>query len=267
MFIDTHVHFDSFRDAAGIAEAVDRAAAAGVTRMIAVGGSPEGNLAAIAAAAGFPGRIYAAVGFDRDQAQSEWSAEPFVQDLSRSDVVAVGEIGLDYHYHPDTAADQKKLFGQMLELAGKHQLPVIVHSREADDDTVALLLEHVRRWRGDPGRIGVLHCFTGSGGFATKLLDLGLMISFSGIVTFKNADDLRAVAREVPEDRLLIETDTPYLAPVPHRGRSNEPAYVVHVAETLAKIRNDTVEHIAHSTARNAETLFGLNRNKDHERR
>jgi TatD DNase family protein len=265
MFIDTHVHFDSFRDAAGIAEAVNRAAAAGVARMIAVGGSLEGSLAAIAAAADFPARIYAAVGFDRDQAQSEWSAESFVQNLNGSDVVAVGEIGLDYHYHPDTAADQKKLFRQMLELAGKRQLPVIVHSRRADDDTVALLLEHVRRWRGEPGRIGVLHCFTGSRGFATKLLDLGLMISFSGIVTFKKADDLRAVAREVPEDRLLIETDSPYLAPVPHRGRSNEPAYVVHVAETLAKIRNDTVEHIAHSTSRNAERLFELSRCENHE--
>ena len=267
MFIDTHVHFDSFRDAAGIALAVDRAAAVGVTRMIAVGGSPEGSLAAMAAAADFPASIYAAVGFDRDQAQSEWSAESFVEHLHRSGVVAVGEIGLDYYYHPETAADQKKLFGQMLELAGRHQLPVIVHSRRADDDTVALLLEHVRRWRGDPGRIGVLHCFTGSSGFAAKLLDLGLMISFSGIVTFKKADDLRAVAREVPEDRLLIETDSPYLAPVPYRGRSNEPAYVVYVAETLAKIRKDTVICIARSTSRNAEMLFGLNRSETRERR
>jgi TatD DNase family protein len=267
MFIDTHVHFDSFRDSAGVTEAMDRAAAAGVTKMIAVGGSPEGNQVAFAVAARYQGRVFAAVGFDRDQAKSEWVAGPFVPDLSRSDVVAVGEIGLDYYYHPDTAAVQKKLFGQMLVLAGTHQLPVIVHSREANDDTVALLLEHVRQWRGDPGRIGVLHCFTGSGGFATKLLDLGLMIGFSGIITFKNANDLRAVARDVPEDRLLIETDTPYLAPVPHRGRSNEPAYVAHVAETLSKIRNDTLEHIAHSTARNAETLFGLTRNKDHERR
>jgi TatD DNase family protein len=155
----------------------------------------------------------------------------------------------------------------MLELARKYQLPVIVHSREADDDTMALLQEHVRRWCGDPGRIGVLHCFTGIVGFARKLLDMGLMISFSGIVTFKNANNLRAVARDVPEDRLLIETDTPYLAPVPHRGKSNEPAYVVHVAEILAKIRKDTIERIAHSTARNAERLFGLNRNNHHERR
>lgn len=267
MFIDTHVHFDSFRDSAEIAGAVDRAAAAGVAKMIAVGGSSEGNRVAVATATEFPGRIYAAIGFDRDQAKSEWPVETFDQDLRRSAVVAIGEIGLDYHYHPDTTADQKKLFGHMLDLAAEHRLPVIVHSREADDDTVAVLQEHVRRWSGDPGRIGVLHCFTGSGGFAKRVLDLGLMISFSGIVTFKNADSLRAVARELPGDRLLIETDTPYLAPVPYRGKSNEPAFVVHVAEVLAKIRNDTVEHIAHSTARNAETLFLLNKNRDHERR
>ena len=267
MFIDTHVHFDSFRDATEIAKAVDRAAAAGVAKMIAVGGNSKGNLAAMTAAARFPGRVYAAIGFDRDQAKSEWSSELFVQDLSRSEAVAIGEIGLDYHYHPDTAAAQKKLFGQMLELAGKYRLPAIVHSREAEEDTVALLLEHVRRWGEKPGRIGVLHCFTGSGAFAAKLLDLGLMISFSGIITFKNADDLRAVARETPADRLLIETDTPYLAPVPYRGGSNEPAYVARVAETLAEIRQDAMEPIANITTRNAESLFALNRNKHHERK
>ena len=267
MFIDTHVHFDSFPDRAAIAEAMDRAAAAGVARMIAVGGRPEGNTVAVSVAADFPGRVHAAIGFDRDQAGAEWSAEAFEQDLGRAGVVAVGETGLDYHYHADTMTHQKKLFRKMLESAAKRSLPVIVHSREADDDTEALLREHVRQWRGDPARVGVLHCFTGSSGFAKRVLDLGLMISFSGIVTFGNADSLRAVARDVPGDRLLIETDTPYLTPVPHRGKPNEPAYVVHVAECLAKIRNDTVEHIAHSTARNAEALFSLNRNHDHERR
>jgi TatD DNase family protein len=258
MFIDTHVHFDSFRSSDEIARAVDRAAAAGVAKMIAVGGNAEGNRIATAAAASFPGRIYAAIGFDRDQAKVEYSAEAFDQEMDGPGVVAVGEIGLDYHYHADTASDQKQLFGKMLDLAAKHQLPAIVHSREADDDTVTLLQEHVRRWRGDPARIGVLHCFTGSGEFAKRILDLGMLISFSGIVTFKNADDLRAVARVVPEDRILIETDTPYLAPVPYRGKPNEPAYVVHVADCLAKNRNDTVEHIAHSTAGNAVHLFGL---------
>ncbi len=267
MFIDTHVHFDSFRAPGEIRAVVDRAAAAGVVKMVAVGGSAEGNAVALSTATEFPGRVFAAIGFDRDQAGKGFAAADFDRDLGRPGVVAVGEIGLDYHYHADTAAEQKKLFGAMLDLAAKHRLPVIVHSREADDDTVSQLQEHVRQWTGEAGRIGVLHCFTGSGEFARKILDLGMMISFSGIVTFRNADELREVARSVPGDRLLIETDTPYLAPVPHRGKPNEPSYVVHVAECLAKIRNDTVERIAHSTARNAEILFQINRNKDDEAR
>ena len=260
MFFDTHVHFDSFRTSSAIAGVIDRAAAAGVTRMVSVGGHAEANAAAVSVARTFPDRISAAIGIDRDQAGSGWSTEAFDQELVRLSPVAIGEIGLDYHYHPETAAAQKRLFAAMLALAAKHRLPVIVHSREADEDTVALLQEHVQDWPGDSGRIGVLHCFTGSSKFAAKILDLGFMISFSGIVTFRNADSLRAVAREVPGDRLLIETDTPYLAPVPYRGGPNEPAYVVRVAEELAKIRHDTVDQIAHSTALNAEMLFALNR-------
>ena len=267
MFIDTHVHFDSFCTPGEMRAAVDRAAAAGVVKMVAVGGSAEANAGALSAAAEFPGRVFSAIGFDRDQAGKGFAAAEFERELGRPGVVAVGEIGLDYHYHADTASDQKELFAGMLDLAAKRQLPVIVHSRKADEDTVTLLAEHARRWRGNPGRIGVLHCFTGSGEFAARILDLGMMISFSGIVTFRNADDLRAVARDVPEDRLLIETDTPYLAPVPHRGKPNEPSYVVLVAECIAKIRNDTVERIAHSTARNAEALFQINRNTDDEAR
>ena len=133
---------------------------------------------------------------------------------------------------------------------------MIVHSREADADTLDLLAAHASAWRGDPARLGVLHCFTGTAEFAARLVDLGLMISFSGILTFRNADPLREVARGIPADRLLIETDTPFLAPVPHRGKRNEPAWVAPVAEALAKIRNDSLERIAHSTTANAEKLF-----------
>ena len=262
MLFDTHVHFDSFRTAPAIADIVDRAVAVGVTRMISVGGNAEANTAAVSVAQTFPDRISAAIGVDRDQAGSGWVVEAFDQELVRLSPVAVGEIGLDYHYHPEMAVAQKQLFSAMLTLAAKHRLPVIVHSREADEDTVALLQEHVQNWHGDPGRVGVLHCFTGSSEFAAKILNLGFMISFSGIITFRNADALRTVVREVPGDRLLIETDTPYLAPVPYRGGPNEPAYVVRVAEELAKIRHDTVEQIAHSTALNAEKLFALNRKR-----
>jgi len=256
MYFDTHAHFNAFADPAEARAALERAEAAGVRRILAVGGSPEANRAALNAAAEWPGRVFAAVGYDRDQAESAPSLSGLEADLARPKVTALGEIGLDYHYQPDTAPAQRALFAAQLDLARRRNLPVIVHSREADQDTLDLLREHVPAWRGDPARIGVLHCFTGTAKFAAELLDLGLMISFSGILTFRNADPLREVARTVPADRLLIETDTPFLAPIPHRGHRNEPAWVVPVAETLANIRGDSLESIAHHTTANAETLF-----------
>jgi TatD DNase family protein len=152
---------------------------------------------------------------------------------------------LDYHYSADTAAAQKALFSSMLDGARHHGLPVVVHSREAEADTLALLENHRSAWRGDPDRLGVLHCFTGDLPFAQALLALGMMISFSGIVTFKNAAALRDVAAAVPDDRLLIETDSPYLAPVPYRGKRNEPAYVCFIASALAELRGCEAEKIA----------------------
>ncbi|HOW96450.1 MAG TPA: TatD family hydrolase [Kiritimatiellia bacterium] len=256
MFFDTHAHFDAFADPAEARAALDRAEAARVGRVLAVGGSPDTNRAALEALAEWPGRVFAALGFDRDQASAAPSLPRLEADLARPGVVALGEIGLDYHYEPETAAAQKTLLAAQLEMARRRRLPVIVHSREADADTLALLGDHARAWPGDPERVGVLHCFTGSAEFAARLLDLGLMISFSGILTFRNADPLREVARGIPGDRLLIETDTPFLAPVPHRGKRNEPAWVVPVAEVLAKIRNDSLELIEHSTTANAERLF-----------
>lgn len=249
MFFDTHAHFDCFADAAEVRTVVERAAAAGVTRILAVGGSDALNRAALTAAETFPGRVFAAVGYDRDQADASPSVSELDRLLDRPGVVAVGEMGLDYYYQPDNAPAQCALFEAQLDLARQRGLPVLIHSREADADTIRLL-------SAGPAPKGVLHCFTGTAEFAARLLELGLWISFSGILTFRNADPLRAVAQTVPADRLLIETDTPFLAPVPHRGKRNEPAWVVHVAETLAKIRNDTVERIAHSTTANAERLF-----------
>lgn len=256
MFFDTHAHFDIFPAPAERRAVLARAAAAGVARIVAVGGSTELNRAALAAAAEAPAQVLASLGFDRDQACATPALAVLEDDLARPGVVALGEIGLDYHYEPEKAAAQKALFAAQLEIACRRRQPVIVHSREADADTLDLLREHAAAWRGDPERIGVLHCFTGTADFAARLIDLGLMISFSGILTFRNAGPLREVARGLPADRLLIETDTPFLAPVPHRGQRNEPAWVVPVAEALAKIRNDSLERIAHSTTANAERLF-----------
>jgi len=257
-WIDSHVHFDSF-DKIDLAEKIiDRAHASGVNQMIAIGGSDEANERAVKLAGKYPGRIFAVVGYDRDKADAENDLAA-VREMIRihpDRVVGIGESGLDYHYEPETAPSQRKLFESMLEIAAETERPVVVHSREADQDTVELLKNYIRNWRGDPGRPGVLHCFTGTYEFARKLLDLGLMISFSGILTFRNAEALRDCARRLPLDRILIETDAPYLAPVPFRGKTNEPALVSKVAETLASIRGDTLQIIAGQTSVNARFLF-----------
>ncbi len=256
MLIDTHAHLDAYLQSGEWSAVLGRAQAAGVGRIVAVGHHPESNRLAVALAKQHPAAVSAAIGYDRDQALEHPPLPELLALLKEPGVVAVGETGLDYYYSPETAGAQKELFAQMLQASRDHRRPIVIHSRDADDDTLALLSDHCRQWTGDPGRIGVLHCFTGSKTFASRLMDLGFLISFSGIVTFRNAADLRGVARAMPEDRLLIETDSPYLAPVPNRGQRNEPAFVVHVAEALAKIRNDTVEHIAHITAQNAQRLF-----------
>lgn len=169
-------------------------------------------------------------------------------------VIAIGETGLDYYYHKGDPQWQKERFAKHLELAKDVDKPVIIHTRDAGDDTLNILHEGNVTDYG-----GVIHCFTETIDFARKAMDLGMMISFSGIVTFKNADALREVAKIVPDDLLLIETDSPYLAPVPHRGKQNTPAYVSHVAETLAKVRNTSIEHIAETTRDNFYRLFRLN--------
>jgi len=198
-----------------------------------------------------------ALGFDRDQAAS---AEPevLVETLRRlagaQPLAAVGETGLDYHYHPETAEAQRALFAAQLRLADEWGLPVIVHTRDADEATLRVLDE--TPWRGE-GLRGVIHCFTGGKAFAAQLLERQFAISFSGIVTFRNADLLRESAAGVPDERLLIETDAPFLAPVPKRGQRNEPAFVAHVAECLAAVRGTTPERIAELTRQNAQAMFG----------
>ena len=255
IYIDTHAHFE---DAPVETVAVmERAYAAGVTRIVAVGGSAGLNAGALAVARAYPENVRLALGFDRDQAISatpEVYVEALRQLAAQHPFAAVGEIGLDFHYHPETVEAQCALFAAQLRLADEWGLPAIIHTREADEVTLRVLDE--TPWRGK-GLRGVVHCFTGGKVFAAQLLDRQLAISFSGIVTFRNADMLRESAAFVPDDRLLIETDTPFLAPVPMRGQRNEPAFVAHVAECLAKVRNTTVEHIAEITRANALAIFG----------
>jgi len=278
MFIDTHVHFDRFVKDGTFPEILEHAKEAQVLEMVAIGGNAEANALSLKLAAEHPGRIFGCAGYDRDEAlarRAPLEPQNKEQGISKSDehvidferlreqvadplAKAVGETGLDYYYTAETAVEQKKLFAENLALAVEFKKPVVVHTRDADEDTLALLKDFSRDWTGDPARLGVLHCFTRGTTFARQVLDLGLMVSFSGIVTFANADPLREVAKYVPDDRLLIETDSPYLAPVPMRGNRNEPAFVVHVAKQLAELREVSLDSVAKSTAQNARTLFAL---------
>ena len=257
-WFDSHLHFDSFVEKDRLDDLLQNAEEAGVTRITAIGGSIDANALAVRLAGEYPERIYASVGFDRDEAGKEVDGSLLRKQLTCPGVVATGETGLDYHYGSDTAADQKKLFQLNLEAAAAVGKPVVVHSREADEDTLGMLKDFTAAWSGDPSRPGVLHCYTGDIAFARHLLDLGMMISFSGILTFRNAERLREVAAFVPEDRMLIETDAPYLAPVPYRGKRNEAAYVVEVGRKLAEVRGTGEQDVAALTTRNALFLFGI---------
>ena len=255
---DSHFHVDRFEETGEVNEMLLRARKAGVRRLFSIGGTEDANRRVGRLCANVPDAVWGVVGYDRDEAGKDSPREELDAMLSAPNVVGVGETGLDYHYGADTAQEQMTLLQHMLDVAAERGLPVILHSRDAERDTVRMISDHAGRWEGDPERIGVLHCFTGSPAFAERLLKLGMYISFSGIVTFKNAESIREVVRMVPSDRILIETDAPYLAPVPYRGKVNEPAYLVHTADCVAKLRGLRRGELAAITSGNAERLFGL---------
>ena len=183
--------------------------------------------------------------------------QKFLQLTQHPKVIGWGEIGLDYYYDHSPRDVQQSVFRRQLELALQIKMPVIIHTRDAEDDTIQLLRETwFENGGGEVG--GIIHCFTGTQKLADAALELGFMISFSGVVTFKKADELRAIATSVPLDKLLVETDCPYLAPVPYRGKRNEPAYVRETATFLAALRNVSFEEIARLTSENFKRLFQL---------
>ena len=183
----------------------------------------------------------------------EFSIEYLTTLATDEKVVAIGETGLDYFYHKGDPTWQQERFRTHIQVANTVGKPVIIHTRDAGLDTIEILQQEKADQCG-----GVIHCFTETQDFANQAMELGFMISISGIVTFKNADTLRKIVKTIPDERLLIETDSPYLAPIPHRGKQNQPAYVKHVAETLAEIRNTSVEHIAEVSRNNFYELFKL---------
>jgi TatD DNase family protein len=256
--IDSHCHLADETFAADLEQVVERAKAAGLTRVLVVleGGNAAEVAQAVRLEALWPETRFA-IGVHPHQAHEFAGEAERAVDVVRAQFAAtpsaraVGEIGLDYHYDYSPRDVQQAVFRAQMRLARELERPVVIHTREADEDTIAILREE-----GGEAVSGVLHCFTGSAALAAAGLALGLHISFAGIITFPKAADLRETARRVPLDRLLTETDSPFLAPVPHRGRRNEPAHVARVVETLAELHASAPADMAARTAANFHTLF-----------
>jgi len=249
--IDSHTHLDDAQFDEDRAAVIERARAAGVERMLAIGtgGGPPDLEAGVRLAAEYPFML-ATVGVHPHDAKkaTEETFERLRALAAHPKVVAIGEIGLDYHYDFSPRDVQRAVFARQLNMAAEAALPVIIHTREAWQDTREILQ---REWRG----AGIMHCFTGDAAQAREALDLGFHLAFGGVLTFPKAEAVREAARIAPADRLLVETDCPYLAPVPHRGKRNEPAFVVETARRLAEVRGQAVEEIAELTAGNFERL------------
>ncbi len=249
MLIDTHAHLVSLEDPDG---AVQNAAEAGIINIISMATGLESCYTTIDMARKHE-QVYAAVGI-HPHAASGYTPEVLseIESLTSQDkVVAVGETGLDYHYMNSPKDIQVESFSAHIDMATRLKLPFVVHVREADEDMINILSSS--KLNDKPG---VIHCFSGNWEMARKYLDLGFYISFSGIVTFNRAEELREAARNVPFDRILVETDSPDLAPVPHRGKPNEPANVKYVAEVVAKVRNVDMPTLESQLLENTKTLF-----------
>jgi TatD DNase family protein len=251
--VDTHCHLVSDKLNSDVAALVARAREQGVERIINIAYDPATVDLALAHSDAFP-EVYCALGIqphDADSFTEQEAARVEQLALEHRKVVAIGEIGLDAFYKLSTEAQQRACFERFLEVALAVDLPVVVHVRE----THAAVLERLTAFARRGGR-GVIHCFTGTRAEARDFLDIGFFLSFSGIVTFKNALELKEVAREVPRDRFLVETDSPYLAPVPHRGKTNEPAWTRAVCDHVAELRGESVGTIAEAAWVNAHALF-----------
>jgi len=253
--IDSHCHLDSAEFDADRDEVIQRALDAGVEHMVAIGtGSGPPDLEAGIRLAERHAAFYATVGVHPHDAAkaTQTDLQRLEHLLSHPKVIAVGEIGLDYHYDFSPRDTQKSIFIEQMSIAAAARKPIVIHTREAWNDTLALIEEH---WtpRGLPG---IMHCFSGGPAEARRALGLGFYLSFGGIVTFPKALDVQAAAREAPLDRIVVETDAPYLAPVPKRGKRNEPALMVHTARKLAELRGESFEQISSATSENFRRLI-----------
>jgi TatD DNase family protein len=252
--IDTHAHLDDDQFHSDLPQVLERAAAAGVERVVTIATTAASSVTCVSLASQFP-RLRATVGIQPNHvaqaAAHDW--DEVLRLVREPNVVALGETGLDRYWTYTPFAQQEDYFARHLQLARQHDLPVVIHCREAEADVVRMLRDDFEKH----GAVkGVMHSFTGDQATAEACLAMGLYISFAGMLTYKNAQNLRDVAETIPLDRLLVETDSPYLAPVPVRGKRNELANVVHTAACLASVKDVTAETIAERTTRNAQALF-----------
>lgn len=252
MLIDTHVHLNSERFNDDYKEVIKRAIASGVKKMIVVGFDKQTNKKAIELAEEFD-FIYATVGFHPTIASKVKASdyELLVKQIKHDKVVGIGECGLDFYWDKKFITEQIEVFKRQIELSNQFNKPLVIHMRDATEPTYNVLSEY-------ESINGVMHCYSGSSVMAHKFIKLGLYISLGGPVTFKNGHKPKEVAKEVSMDRLLIETDAPYLAPHPHRGKQNEPAFVKLVAEEISKIKNIAFEEVSKVTSSNAMKLFNI---------
>ncbi|MBX2988942.1 MAG: TatD family hydrolase [Bdellovibrionaceae bacterium] len=249
-WIDLHAHLDKLQE--GPDEALRLAREAGVARVVTIGTDPEDLAVVVELTRRHPGVVYGTLGIHPHEGV-KYTAEigrSIERHLSEPGIIAVGEIGLDYHYDQSPREEQRQAFRAQLDIAARHGLPVEIHTRDAEEDTVAILNEF-------RGRVtGIIHCFTGTRWLAERALDLGFNISISGIVTFKNAEALRDVVRFLPIDRLHVETDSPFLAPVPLRGKQNTPAFMVHTAKFVAELKGMPLDQFQAQMRANALRMF-----------
>ena len=258
MLIDSHVHLDDARYSTDRDQVFQRASDSGIEAFVTIGCDLATSQSAVQLGESHD-NVFSTIGVHPHESKeilNTWYDE-FRQLAQHPKVVAYGEIGLDYHYDHSPREVQRQRFREQVQLAKELHLPIVIHTREAQEDTIAILKEESAAAVG-----GVFHCFSGDACLAKDALDLGFYLSFSGVITFKNASMLREIIKTVPLDRIMVETDCPYLTPVPHRGKRNEPAFVRYVAETIAGLVGNgspsSFEKIAHTTVQNTKRLFKI---------
>lgn len=271
-FFDSHAHLDGDRFKGDLEATLDRAGQAGISDIVCIGASDgfasntevlalvdrQGAAGAARGTGALPHpSIHATVGIHPHDARiADAACIAEVRKLAEHrKVVGIGETGLDYHYDHSPRDTQREVFRAFVRMARELDLPLVVHTREAEDDTIAILDSEKAQEVG-----GVIHCFTGTEKLARYAVEIGFFVSFSGVLTFKSSENLRAIARSLPKDQVLVETDCPFLTPIPHRGKRNEPAFVAYTAAALAELWGDTIEKVKRQTGENAARLFKIER-------